>query len=109
MLIVEDSPLGGRTLVTVLTAAGHTTRLETTVAAGLAAAKEWAPTTVILDRHLPDGDGAKVATKFGAADRVLVLSGDAQPKGVRGVSQWLRKPVSARALLAAIANETDDA
>lgn len=104
VLVVEDSELGGRTLLTILGAAGYEARLETTAASGLAAAAEWDPATVILDRHLPDGDGAKLALKFGATDRqVFVLSGDARPKGVRGVTDWLLKPVSARALLAAIA------
>lgn len=105
MLVVEDSELGGRTLLTVLKAAGYDARLETTAADGLAAAEEWEPSTVILDRHLPDGDGAKLASRFRADNRhVFVLSGDVRPKGVRGITDWLLKPVSARDLLAAIAN-----
>lgn len=105
VLVVEDSELGGRTLLTILGAAGYDARLETTAADGLAAAAEWDPSTVILDRHLPDGDGAKLASKFGTPDRrVFLLSGDARPSGVRGIAGWLLKPVSARDLLAVIAD-----
>ena len=106
VLVVEDSDVGGRTLLTVLKAAGYDTRLETTAAAGLAAAAEWEPATVILDRRLPDADGASIARRFGQREcRVLILSGDARPNGVRGVNSWLVKPVTSRELLAAVAGD----
>ena len=107
VLIVEDSDVGGRTLVTVLTAAGYDVRLEATGAAALAAAKEWEPRTILLDRLLPDADGAKLAPRLRSKGerRVVILSGDARPKGVRGVDKWLVKPVTNRELLAAIAGD----
>ena len=105
VLIVEDSDLGGRTLRTILQAAGYETRLETNAVDGLAAAQQWEPAIVVLDRHLPDGDGAKLATKFKTVP-VVILSGDAKPKGVRGVTAWLTKPVSARELIEAIKRAT---
>jgi DNA-binding response OmpR family regulator len=103
VLVVEDSDVGGRTLVTVLSAAGYDVRLEATGAAGIAAAAEWDPRTILLDRLLPDADGAKLAARLRKGDRrVIVLSGDARPKGVRGVDEWLVKPVTNRELFAAI-------
>jgi DNA-binding response OmpR family regulator len=106
VLVVEDSDVGGRTLVTVLSAAGYDVRWECSGAAGLAAAAEWEPATIVLDRRLPDADGALIAKRFGAPERrVVVLSGEAAPKGVRGVDRWLVKPVSNRELLSAIARD----
>jgi two-component system OmpR family response regulator len=103
VLVVEDSEVGGRTLQTVLAAAGFDVRWEMTAADGLAAAREWGPAAVLLDRHLPDADGATLARRFGGADRrVVVLSGDPRPKGVRGVHRWLVKPVTNRELIAAL-------
>jgi DNA-binding response OmpR family regulator len=106
VLVVEDSDVGGRTLVTVLSAAGYDVRWECSGAAGLAAAADWDPATIVLDRRLPDADGALIAKRFGAPERrVVVLSGEVAPAGVRGVDCWLVKPVTNRELLRAIASD----
>lgn len=106
VLVVEDSEVGGRTLVTVLSAAGYEVRWECTGQAALATAAEWDPSAIVLDRRLPDADGARLAARLRAPDRrVVVLSGETAPTGVRGVDCWLVKPVSNRELLNAIGLE----
>lgn len=104
VLIVEDAAVAGRTLVNVLSAAGHDVRWETTGRDALRAVDEWRPDVVLLDRELPDADGVDLARQVHGADRrVVVLSGHRAPDALDSIDQWLMKPVSNRELLAAIA------
>jgi two-component system OmpR family response regulator len=105
VLVVEDSDLGGRTLKTVLCAAGYEVRWETTGAAGIAAAETWKPDAIIFDRQLPDADGDELAARLQRADQttpVIVLSGAPRPDNAAHGGRWLEKPVSNRELLDAI-------
>ena len=57
VLVVEDDPSFGSLLRDVLDAAGHTVRLATTSADGLAAIEASLPDVLCVDIDLPDGTG----------------------------------------------------
>ncbi len=57
VLVVEDDPSFGSLLRDVLDAAGHTVRLATTSAEGLAEIEASLPDVLCVDIDLPDGTG----------------------------------------------------
>lgn len=84
VLCVEDHP-GNRALLTALLARRRDAQpvLVETLAAALASARESPPALVLLDLHLPDGDGAKLIPALRAAQPglpVIVLTADALPE-----------------------------
>ena len=89
-----------------------------TAADGLAAVHRDPPDLLLLDLHLPDGDGIDLLRQLKADARtvdlpVLVLSADATPTRVSdalaaGALQYLTKPLNVEALLALIDSLLDE-
>ena len=109
ILAVEDAGLNAALLRAILEPAGY----ELAIAADLATAREWLeghePGLVLLDRHLPDGDGLDVARAIRASDRyptvpivlvsASVLPVDREEAAAAGCDEFLDKPVRVAALL----------
>ncbi|NJD26952.1 MAG: response regulator [Chloroflexi bacterium] len=112
ILAVEDDPGNVALLRAILEKAGH--RL---VAMGsLGEARAWlagaAPDLVLLDRHLPDGDGLDLLAEIRRDERASVpvlmvsasvLPGDRDAALAAGCDAFIEKPVRVRTLLDAIA------
>lgn len=84
------------------------------LAAGVALAAELRPDIVVLDYHLPDGDGVTAAERIlqlEPSTRVILLTGDPQAAALRraasaGVAAFLAKDGSLASLLDAIRRTT---
>ena len=64
ILVVDDEPAIGWSLREVLTEDGHAVEIAPTVAAGLAACREFQPEAMLLDVRLPDRDGLEALPEF---------------------------------------------
>ena len=109
ILAVEDEPRNAALLEAILTRAGY--RLH--VAEELGAARRWladgAPDLVLLDRHLPDGDGLDLIPEIKATPRlasvpILLVSASVLPQDVEaamaaGCDGFLPKPVRVKPLV----------
>ncbi len=109
LLAVEDEPRNAALLQAILGRAGY--RLH--VAADLAQARDWladsSPALVLLDRHLPDGDGLDlIATIRGSARLrdvpILLVSASVQPHDRAaaldaGCDGFLAKPIRVKPLV----------
>jgi CheY-like chemotaxis protein len=108
VLVVEDSEPVGKMLVQLLERAGFEARWTGSATEAVAWAKDWAPSVVLLDLHLADGDGLEVAKKLRKdpatkASRLIGLSGDPLPKAKqRNLDGFLLKPVALAAVLDAV-------
>ena len=109
LLAVEDEPRNAALLEAILGRAGY--RLH--VCGDLGSAREWlateTPALVLLDRHLPDGDGLElIATIRGAARLravpILLVSASVLPRDQSaamdaGCDGFLAKPVRVKPLI----------
>jgi two-component system cell cycle response regulator DivK len=109
ILAVEDEPRNAALLEAILTRAGY--RLH--VAEELGAARTWledgAPDLVLLDRHLPDGDGLDLIPEIKSSPRlagvpILLVSASVLPQDVEaamaaGCDGFLPKPVRVKPLV----------
>ena len=109
LLAVEDEPRNAALLDAILGRAGY--RLH--VAGDLAAAREWLatekPALVLLDRHLPDGDGLELIPTIRASTRlrtvpILLVSASVLPRDQAaaidaGCDGFLAKPVRVKPLI----------
>ena len=109
ILAVEDEPLNAALLEAILTRAGY--RLH--IAEQLGAARTWLtdgePDLVLLDRHLPDGDGLDLIPEIKASPRlsdvpILLVSASVLPQDVEaamaaGCDGFLPKPVRVKPLV----------
>ena len=109
LLAVEDEPRNAALLQAILGRAGY--RLH--VAGNLAQAREWlaqsSPALVLLDRHLPDGDGLDLIEAIRGADRlrsvpILLVSASVLPRDqaaalAAGCDGFLAKPVRVKPLV----------
>jgi CheY-like chemotaxis protein len=109
LLAVEDEPRNAALLEAILGRAGY--RLH--VAAGVAEAREFleeqTPALVLLDRHLPDGDGLDLIPEIRGSDRlggvpILLVSASVLPRDVQvamdaGADGFLAKPVRVKPLV----------
>ena len=87
VLIVDDDPAFRDLARTMLAAAGFDEIGEAAgVAAARAAVSRSRPDAVLLDVHLPDGDGLALARELGGVSRVLVTSSDASIGRAPGVA-----------------------
>ena len=109
ILAVEDEPRNAALLEAILTRAGY--RLH--VADGVGEAREWladgSPDIVLLDRHLPDGDGLDLIPLIKSSARlagvpILLVSASVLPQDVEaamaaGCDGFLPKPVRVKPLV----------
>ena len=109
LLAVEDEPRNAALLEAILGRAGY--RLH--VAKGVAEAREFldeeTPDLVLLDRHLPDGDGLDLIPEIRGSDRlggvpILLVSASVLPRDVQlamdaGADGFLAKPVRVKPLV----------
>jgi CheY-like chemotaxis protein len=109
LLAVEDEPRNAALLQAILGRAGH----ELHIAGDLASAREWLETTtpalVLLDRHLPDGDGLDLIATVRGDDRlravpILLVSASVLPQDQSaaldaGCDGFLAKPVRVKPLV----------
>jgi two-component system cell cycle response regulator DivK len=109
LLAVEDEPRNAALLEAILGRAGY--RLH--VAGDLAAARAWlateTPALVLLDRHLPDGDGLELIGTIRNTDRlrrlpILLVSASVLPRDQAaaleaGCDGFLAKPVRVKPLI----------
>jgi len=98
--------MAATTVVRILTRSGHEARWERTCAGAEAAAREWQPEVILLDRHLPDGDGVALAKRLRRRHprpRLIVMSGDPLDAAeAQAVDAHLLKPATVQAVLAAV-------
>jgi len=105
VLVVEDDALAAQTVMRVLAKAGLDGRSARTAADARAQAASWKPDVILIDRHLPDGDGVSLARalKSGGKPRLVMMSGDPLEGSEGGAfDAWLLKPVSMQELLASL-------
>lgn len=109
ILAIEDEPRNASLLRAILSPAGYDLHIEPS----LADAREWLevsiPALVLLDRHLPDGDGLELVPELRASPttqdcRILVLSASVLPDDraaaeLAGVDGFMAKPLRIAALL----------
>lgn len=109
LLAVEDEPRNAALLEAILGRAGY--RLE--IATNLAEARDFlagaTPALVLLDRHLPDGDGLDLVPTIRGADRlrdvpILLVSASVLPRDQvaaleAGCDGFLAKPVRVKPLI----------
>lgn len=109
LLAVEDEPRNAALLQAILGRAGY----ELHVAGDLAEARAWLTTTtpalVLLDRHLPDGDGLELIGTIRGDDRlrgvpILLVSASVLPRDQSaamdaGCDGFLAKPVRVKPLV----------
>jgi CheY-like chemotaxis protein len=109
ILAIEDEPLNASLLRAILAPAGYDLHIEPS----LADARDWlegsTPALVLLDRHLPDGDGLELVPELRASPsthdcRILVLSASVLPDDraaaeLAGVDGFMAKPLRIAALL----------
>jgi two-component system, sensor histidine kinase len=114
VLCVEDNPHGRVILNTILAELGHTADFVATAPAAVEAVRQGGYDIVLMDVALPGIDGIEAVRRVralpGAVGRVPILgisggSAPAQQTAARtaGMNDYLVKPVSPRALAAAIA------
>ena len=109
LLAVEDEPRNAALLEAILGRAGY--RLH--VAVDLAQARDWladsSPALVLLDRHLPDGDGLDLVSTIRGSARlravpILLVSASVLPRDQAaaldaGCDGFLAKPVRVKPLV----------
>jgi CheY-like chemotaxis protein len=119
LLAVEDEPRNAALLEAILGRAGY--RLH--VAGDLASAREWlateTPALVLLDRHLPDGDGLELIPTIRGASRlravpILLVSASVLPRDQSaakdaGCDGFLAKPVRVKPLIDEVSRLLDQA
>lgn len=113
ILVVEDETRNSALLDAILRPAGY----DLAFAEDLAGARTWlsqdVPALVLLDRHLPDGDGLELAREFKASPRLMnvpillvsasVLPADRQAAMAAGCDGFIDKPIRVAVLLDEIA------
>ena len=118
ILAVEDEPRNAALLEAILTRAGY--RLH--IAEKLGQARAWladgAPDLVLLDRHLPDGDGLDLIPEIKSAPNlasvpILLVSASVLPHDVEaamaaGCDGFLPKPVRVKPLVDEVRRLLDD-
>jgi two-component system cell cycle response regulator DivK len=118
ILAVEDEPRNAALLEAILSRAGY--RLH--VADELGTARAWladgSPDLVLLDRHLPDGDGLDLIPEIKASPRlsdvpILLVSASVLPQDVEaamaaGCDGFLPKPVRVKPLVDEVRRLLDD-
>jgi CheY-like chemotaxis protein len=113
ILAVEDEPRNAALLRAILAPAGYALTIATTLAEARASLLDGTPALVLLDRHLPDGDGLDLARELQASPTtggipILLVSASVLPIDQAAAEQagcagFIDKPVRVDALLAEVA------
>jgi CheY-like chemotaxis protein len=109
LLAVEDEPRNAALLEAILGRAGYRLHVATGVQEARAFLAEETPAMVLLDRHLPDGDGLDLIPEIRGDDRlgrvpILLVSASVLPRDVQvamdaGADGFLAKPVRVKPLV----------
>jgi DNA-binding response OmpR family regulator len=113
ILAVEDEVRNGALLRAILVPAGYDLTIAVSLADARASLLEHTPALVLLDRHLPDGDGLGLARELQASEATVgipillvsasVLSADRVAAQQAGCAGFIDKPVRVDVLLAEVA------
>lgn len=113
ILAVEDEARNAALLRAILGPAGYDLTIAASLAEARAAMSTKMPALVLLDRHLPDGDGLNLARELRASEitsaiPVLLVSASVLPVDrmaaeEAGCAGFIDKPVRVDALLAEVA------
>ena len=109
LLAVEDEPRNAALLVAILGRAGYRLHIATGVTEAREFLEEETPDLVLLDRHLPDGDGLDLIPEIRGSERlggvpILLVSASVLPRDVQvamaaGADGFLAKPVRVKPLV----------
>jgi DNA-binding response OmpR family regulator len=109
LLVVEDEPRNAALLEAILGRAGYRLHVATGVAEAREFLDEETPDLVLLDRHLPDGDGLDLIPEIRGSDRlggvpILLVSASVLPRDMQlamdaGADGFLAKPVRVKPLV----------
>ena len=109
ILAVEDEVRNGALLRAILVPAGYDLTIAVSLADARASLREHTPALVLLDRHLPDGDGLGLARELQASEAtvgipILLVSASVLPQDVdaamaAGCDGFLPKPVRVKPLV----------
>ncbi len=110
ILVIEDDPVVLDSTIAILDGMGHRSLGTTTLASGLVSAKANHPEAVLMDVHLPDGDGSCAIKELRAIDPlmgVILFTGDLElhtaTKAMEsGAFEFLTKPFSYQSLQLAV-------
>ncbi len=109
LLAVEDEPRNAALLEAILGRAGYRLHVATGVTEAREFLAEETPDLVLLDRHLPDGDGLDLIPEIRGSERlgavpILLVSASVLPRDVQvameaGADGFLAKPVRVKPLV----------
>jgi CheY-like chemotaxis protein len=109
LVAVEDEPRNAALLEAILGRAGYRLRIAASLAGARELLAESTPDLVLLDRHLPDGDGLDLIPEIRNSGRlgtvpILLVSASVLPRDVRaameaGCDGFLPKPVRVQPLI----------
>jgi two-component system KDP operon response regulator KdpE len=112
ILGIEDEPRNAALLKAILRPPAFELQLAASLAEGRAWLAEHTADVILLDRHLPDGDGLSLVRELragpnGASHRILlvtasVLGSDRDAAEVAGCDAFVAKPIRIQGLLAEI-------
>jgi CheY-like chemotaxis protein len=109
ILAVEDEPRNAALLEAILTRAGYRLHVADQIGDARAWLVDGAPALILLDRHLPDGDGLELIPEIKGTPRlrdvpILLVSASVLPEDVAaamaaGCDGFLAKPVRVKPLV----------
>jgi DNA-binding response OmpR family regulator len=112
LVAVEDEPRNAALLEAILGRSGYRLRIAPDLAGARELLAEATPDLVLLDRHLPDGDGLDLIPEIRNSDRlgavpILLVSASVLPRDVQaamdaGCDGFLPKPVHVKPLVEAV-------
>jgi two-component system cell cycle response regulator DivK len=112
LVAVEDEPRSAALLEAVLGRSGYRLRIAPDLAGARELLAETTPDLVLLDRHLPDGDGLDLIPEIRSSERlgevpILLVSASVLPRDVQaamnaGCDGFLPKPVHVKPLVEAV-------
>lgn len=115
ILAIEDEPLNASLLRAILSPAGYDLHIEPSLADARDWLEGWTPALVLLDRHLPDGDGLDLVPELRGTPatqdcRILMLTASVLPEDraaaeLAGVDGFMAKPLRIAALLEEIGRQ----